>query len=122
MLHLAVQYYGESRFAKAEELLQALVRLCPDDARPWQLLGSIMILNNRRIKAEAYYQRALELKPDEPYTLVALAEIALDALRIDQALPLLKRLFALDPDSKLAPANRGRLLLKQAYERLQRAG
>ena len=51
-------------------------------------------------------------------TRAALAEIALDALRIDDARVHFERLFALDPDGAHPAANRARRVLFEARDRL----
>src|SRR5262245_46084009 len=96
LLAAAVRYYGDGAFAECEGVLRALIALAPDDPRPWQLLGSSQLLNNRRTKARASYERARALAPGDPYTLVALAEIYLDDLEIREAVAVLEDLFALE--------------------------
>jgi Flp pilus assembly protein TadD len=118
MLKLAVEHYSENRLGQAERVLRGLLAVEPEEWRAWQLLGSCLAVQGFRIAAEKVYRRALELNPDDPYSLVALAEIALDALRWDDAKPLFERLFAIDPDGRDPAANRGRQILAQAKARL----
>jgi Tfp pilus assembly protein PilF len=118
MLKLAVEHYSENRLGQAEKVLRGLLAAEPDDARAWQLLGSCLAVQGFRVAAEQVYKRALELDPKDAYALVALAEIALDALRWEDAKPLFERLFALDPDGTHPAANRGRRILAAAKERL----
>ena len=92
------------------------------DARPYTLLGSILIFRDHFREAAETLERAVELAPADPYVLVNLAEVYLDGLRIDDALPLLERLFALDPNRESAAANRGRQILAAAHARLAEGG
>jgi tetratricopeptide (TPR) repeat protein len=122
MLVAAVEYYSEGKYEECERLLRGLLVLEPEDPRPLKLLGSTLLLQDRRREAEIVYRRALDMDPEDPYALVAAAEIALDALRIDDALPLFERLFALDPDGAHPAANRGRKLLADAEKMLSSEG
>jgi len=119
MLRAALECYAESDFAQAETILAGLIALSDRDPRPFKLLASTLAVQGRHVAAERLYERAYDIEPDDPYTLVALGEIKLKALNLDEAIPLFERLFALDPDGTLPPANRGRELVKEAYARLK---
>lgn len=114
VLGQAVEHYSAGEFDRAAQLLLGYIVLDESDARPWQLLGSVYLLQNRHGEALAAYSKAHALLPDEPYTLVALAEIALSTLHFDTAAAHLKRLFELDPAGVHPAANRGRMLLQRA--------
>jgi predicted Zn-dependent protease len=118
LLERAMSQYEEGAFDEAKVILAGLRALRPDDARPPKVLGSIAILEGRTAQAEALFALAHHLHPDDPYVLVALAELRLGAYRIEQALPLLQRLFELDPQAQHPATQRGRFLAKQAYERI----
>ena len=117
MLKLAVEHYTESRLDRCEKMLRGLLALEPANARAWELLASCLAVQGYRRAAEQIYLRVLELEPNSPYALAAVAEIALDALRWDDAKRHLEKLFALDPEGKHPAANRGRLILEQAIRR-----
>lgn len=121
LLTLAANRYSEGELTAAEQILRGLVALEPDDSRPWALMGSVLFLQGFRAAAELAYRRANALEPDDPYVLVALAELALDALRWADALPYLQHLFGLDPEGEHPAANRGRQLLLEARHRLAHA-
>ena len=118
MLREAVEHYSAGRFEPCERILRGLLVVDPGDTRPWKLLGSTFLFQDRRREARAAYEQALALEPDDPYTLVGLAEIALDAMRIDEGVALLERLFALDPDGRHPAVNRGRQVLHRTHARL----
>jgi len=122
MLKTAVDHFSAGRFEEATRLLRGLIALDAADARPYTLLGSILIFRDHFREAAEILERAVELAPADPYVLVNLAEVYLDGLRIDDALPLLERLFALDPNRESAAANRGRQILAAAHARLAEGG
>jgi Tfp pilus assembly protein PilF len=116
-LQLAVDRYSEGDLGGCEQLAKGLIALDPDDPRPYKLIGSVLLLQSYRIAAERYYRQALELDPDDLYTRAALAEIALDALRMDDARTHFERLFVLDPEGEHPAANRARRVLHEARAR-----
>ncbi len=118
ILQKAVDAYSRGDWGETEKLLQGYIGIEPDDVRPWQLLGSTLLAQGQRRFAEKAYEKAYAIDPQDPYTLVALGEIALDALRIEDAKPYFEQLFALDKEGRHPAANRGRVILKQALERL----
>jgi len=122
MLRAALESYANGDFAQAETILVGLITLDDADARPIKLLASTCMVQGKHRQAEILYERALEVDPDDPYSLVALGEIKLKALKLEEAVPLFERLFDLDPAGELAPANRGRELVKSAYARLSGKG
>ena len=88
------------------------------DPRPFKLLGSCFLLQQNFEKAESTYNIAMELDPNDPYTLVALGELRLKGLKIAEAVPLFEKLFQLDPDGEHPAANRGRKLVQDYYEKI----
>ncbi len=112
LLRHAVEHYSAGRMREAEVVLAGLTLLAENDARPFKLLGSALLLQDRHTAAERVYTRACELDPKDPYTLVALGELRLKAYDIKGALPLFERLFALDPHAQHPAANRGRAIIK----------
>jgi len=121
MLRTAVECYGTGNFPQAETILVGLIALNEADPRPMKLLASCLLLQDRHREAEHAYERALELDPQDAYTLVALGEIKLKTLNLAEAIPLFERLFALDPDSSHPAANRGRQLVKSYYEKMSQS-
>jgi Flp pilus assembly protein TadD len=53
-----------SRPSQAEEVLQELVRLQPDNAATWFCLGNVLDSRQKRGEAEAAYRKAADLRPD----------------------------------------------------------
>ena len=118
MLRTAADAYTEGEFGTAITILSGLIALKATDSRPFKLLGSCLLLENRHTEAETTYAKALELDPEDPYTLVALGELHLKGLRFNEAVPLFERLFELDPKSEHPAANRGRKLVQDYYQKM----
>lgn len=120
MLAIAVEHYTEGRLPQCEKLLRGLLAAEPENTRGWELLGSCLAVQGYRSAAQQVYLRVLELAPNSPYALVALAEIALDAVRWNDAKLYLARLFELDPDGIHPAGNRGRKILQEGIQRFQK--
>jgi tetratricopeptide (TPR) repeat protein len=61
------KFYMESgKFQIAEKKLTALAKTFPQWPEPWTQLGYVEIARNQKVAAKNYFQRALELKPDDP--------------------------------------------------------
>lgn len=118
LLNTAIDCYSTGRFPEAEAILLGVTAAHPDEVRAWMLLGSTLMLQDRHTEAEQVYERAYALNPEDPYTLVSLGELKLNALKIDEAIALFGKLFAADPERKHPAANRGRKLVAEAHARL----
>ena len=118
MLRSAAECYTNGALGQAITILAGLITIEKSDTRPFKLLGSCFLLQQNHEKAETTYARALELDPEDPYTLVALGELRLKGLKIVDAVPLFEKLFELDPGGKHPAANRGRKLVQDYYEKL----
>lgn len=118
MLRSAAECYTNGELGQAITILAGLITIKKTDARPFKLLGSCFLLQHNHQKAEAVYTKALELDPEDPYTLVALGELRLKSLQILEAAPLFEKLFEMDPEGEHPAANRGRKLVQDYYEKL----
>jgi len=118
MLRNAAECYTDGKLGQAITILAGLITMEQLDARPFKLLGSCFLLQQNHEKAESTYCVALELDPEDPYTLVALGELRLKGLKISEAVPLFEKLFEMDPDGEHPAANRGRKLVQDYYEKL----
>src|SRR5688500_14586829 len=97
MLAAAADSYASGDGALAERILRGVLAAEPREVRAIKLLGTVLMVQDRRTEAEQVFRAALAIDPKDPYVLLAAAEIALAALRLRDALPLLNRLFRLDP-------------------------
>jgi tetratricopeptide (TPR) repeat protein len=100
----AVQLYTqvELKLGKADNAIHAWeqwINSHPNDAQAYALLGSLEETRNRD-KAQTYYQKALQLKPDQPIAANNLAYLMLETGKnIDMALSLAQTARRLTPDS-----------------------
>ena len=62
----AVLAYESGENAKAEALLQGLVRAVPNDPENWLRLGNLYARSNRPEDAAQAYQKSLMLNPNDP--------------------------------------------------------
>ncbi|HUG11815.1 MAG TPA: tetratricopeptide repeat protein [Opitutaceae bacterium] len=75
-------------FGQADEaaaLWERVITLAPDYLPARLRLGDIQLKSNRPAEAAANYQEALRLKPEEPYALLGLARLDLEAERWEDA-------------------------------------
>ncbi|MBI5511816.1 MAG: hypothetical protein HY903_23925 [Deltaproteobacteria bacterium] len=121
MLRAAVECYSAGQLAQAATILAGLIAMDKNDARPLKLLASCLLLQDRHREAEQTYERALALDGGDLYTLVALAELKLKALKLADAIPLFEKLFAADPAGTHPAANRGRQLVRAYHDKISRA-
>ncbi len=115
LLRTAVEHQAAGRLREAEAVLSGLMTLAAGDVRPVKLLASVLVLQNRQAEAAETFERAHQLDPDDPFTLVALGELKLKAGDLAGALPYFDKLFLLDPKSQHPAANRGRALIKEFH-------
>ncbi|MEM7352566.1 MAG: tetratricopeptide repeat protein [Acidobacteriota bacterium] len=100
--HLGNAYYWIGDYAAAERELGRSLELQPDFTFALRTLGDVYRAQGLRRQAEATYQtmRASAVGPsDEEAALVALADLALDVGRAEQAVELAEQALAVDPTS-----------------------
>jgi Flp pilus assembly protein TadD len=85
-LGCAVDLYQRGDLPAAERVLRGVLPLADDDHRPWALMGAVLWQQGAPAAAEIYYRHALRHAPHDPYTLLALGELAMRALRWSDAL------------------------------------
>ena len=99
----AERLYSEDRLDRARELLEILIRHCPDAAGFWSLLGVIHRRQDRIVPALQCLQRALDLDPDDKNALVNLGETLILAGKVIEGAGLLRALFEDGYDPALPP-------------------
>ena len=105
LANLAGLLFRRERFAPALETYQRLVAAAPDaPAEIWNNLGVCQKSLRQDAGAERSFRRALDLEPDSPRVLANLGFLYYDALRYEEARPLLARAHALDPARLLVAA------------------
>ena len=79
----------------------------PDFARPYFLLGEILVNLKRLDEAEENFRRALEIDPDQMKELNDFAELCFEQKRYREALDLFRVLLEVDPDNATTRSNIG---------------
>jgi len=121
MLRVAADHYADGSLSKAVEVLKGLVKMSPSDHRPFKLLGAVLFMDGRHSAAVEAYERAVELDAEDPYTLVALAELHLIMVQLPQAVRYLDALRKLDPKLEHPASSRARYLLEKHLARFGNA-
>ncbi len=115
---LAYEEYLRGRFLmstnnqlKAVEMLESSVARDPKQALAWAYLGKAYSVTASQYlgdggkyydKAQMAYEKALALKPDDPETLVLLANFLTEANRVEEAVPILRELTRTHPNYPFA--------------------
>ena len=103
---------GEMSEAK-DELIDAL-RLQPDDAWSYVILGNIYVKHDQDFATAArFFRRALELKPGDPYALNSLAAVSSELGESAEALRCFDEAIATHPQFANAWLGKAMLLQKQ---------
>lgn len=83
------------------QAVRRLMELAPDDWRTWDLAGQIAAIRSLPAEAEAHFQKAILLAPDQPDPHLHLAIFYLDQNMPDLAHHHLQRVCQLDPQGLL---------------------
>jgi tetratricopeptide (TPR) repeat protein len=97
---------------RAGEYLESKKAIMPGYAPYWAVLGEVLVKLNNTKNALTAYEKAIDLSPDEPDYLLSGAKIAAGLSNYSQAVDLLKRFLAHNPDHEEAET-----LLATAYLR-----
>lgn len=110
--------FMERDFARAREIVMALIRLAPDSVRLLQLAGAIELQAGAPLRAETYLARALQLAPDLVMARRLLTQAYLSSGQPEPALQTLAPLLrAPNPDAvALALAAEAHLLAGNTRE------
>jgi Flp pilus assembly protein TadD len=106
----AVRHYEAGRFAEAEMICNRVLEIESDDANAVYLLGEISHLHGNLDRAVELMERAIILKPGNPFFLNNLGEILREQNRPADAELLYRRALALKPDFTKAHNNLGNAL------------
>ena len=99
LLKLAVSYYNEKNYEKAQENYKKAIKVDPDNFTAYNGLGNLYRDENNNDKAEEYYRKALEL--NETYVLAYsnLAIMFIDNGQLDEARNIIEKGLQKIPDS-----------------------
>ncbi|MGB8098389.1 MAG: tetratricopeptide repeat protein [Terracidiphilus sp.] len=87
-----------TQYAQAEEQFRAMLRQCPGDAGGYSGLGIALDGEGDSTSAEAEFERALELDPNNFAALYHLGEMAIESGPPERAIDLLQKAAAQRPD------------------------
>lgn len=110
--------WGRMHPLEGLERYQAEIARHPDDADLRVGYGNALKFLGRTDQAEAEYQRAGELDPENPHVWHNLAELAADRGDYAEAIRLWQRVLEVTPHSKL-PAKERRLFLEAARDNMK---
>ena len=102
---LLLQSHDAAALGAARKEFEAELRLNPSDAAAEYQIGQILQAQGDRVGAAPHLERAIELRPDFPEPLVAVAKIRMEAKRYADAATLLERAVKIEPRSEVAHYN-----------------
>jgi tetratricopeptide (TPR) repeat protein len=115
LLQLAVALHQLGKPDKAEQALNQATRMAPRLARAWYLLGDFLRIKGRFTEAIDYYERGLELDPNNVSILEKTGEIRLQRNEPSEARTIFERILETDADNFAAHFNLGALKLRQQH-------
>lgn len=95
----AVKYIDRKDYIKANKALKAYTKSEPNDADGWNLYAFANRKMNKFEKAEAYYEKALNIDPDHKGALEYQGELFMQTNRQNLAEENLNKLISLCPNS-----------------------
>jgi len=101
-----VDLYAKGEFAMAAKMLEKSTELAPNYALSWAYLGKAFAANasfqlggaEHYRKAQAAFEKALSLQPDELEARIYMANMFTDTGRVEQAVPLLREALKANPN------------------------
>jgi rhomboid protease GluP len=106
-LHNAEQQLRKGDTAGALQELTEVVKLRPNYVPAWMLLGSAYLRTQQDDKAEAAFQRAVQLNPRNPAVLTPLGVLYLRSKRYEPARQAFQQVTELNPKDAEAQVNLG---------------
>jgi DNA-binding winged helix-turn-helix (wHTH) protein/TolB-like protein len=129
-----VDLYSQGDFVMAIKMLEASAQIDPNYALTWAHLGRAYTADasfgfggrDRYDKAQAAFQKALSLRPEQIETEIYMANLFTDTGRVEQAVPLLRNALQANPNHaethwELGYAYRFAGMLQKSVEACERA-
>lgn len=113
LVNLASAYHATGRFQEARRTLDAALQVDPRFAVAHHNLGNVLIDLGDRLEARRSYERAAALDPRYPDPVAAMAWIAGEEHRLDDARGLAERALLLMPQNVLARLTLAHVKLRQ---------
>jgi tetratricopeptide (TPR) repeat protein len=99
---LLLESHAPAALEAAQKEFEAELRLNPSDAAAEYEIGQILTAREKASDAAPHFAKAVELSPDFPEALVALAKTHMNARRYSDAILLLERAVRLQPNMESA--------------------
>ena len=106
-----LEHYQNGRFTDAENLSLEIIQDFPKHQFAWKVLGAVLGTTGRKSEAEAAYQTAVALSPQDAGAHNNLGNTLKALGRLDEALASYNQAIALKPDFAEAHNNLGNLSL-----------
>ncbi len=105
-----IDYYGTGRLPLAIENFEKSVSLDPKFARAWSYLGAAYMIDasihfggrEQYDKAQTAFEKATALNPNDPRPQILLSNILIDTNRVENAVPILRKIIGEHPEVALA--------------------
>lgn len=108
----AVKLYEKKKLMRARSYLEQLVKIRPENAQYWALLGVIWRRQKQRGPALKCLKRAAELDPTDFNTLVNLGETLVEVGQVPAGVGLLRAVFEEGFDPSKPPAEQDEMTIR----------
>jgi tetratricopeptide (TPR) repeat protein len=106
-INLATTLYYQAAYDSAAEILRAVVKQHPDEADAWNTLALVYVATQNWADAEACFNRAMELQPNNAWYSNNRGYLFLMQGELDKARADINRSLVLDPQNAWAYRNKG---------------
>jgi Flp pilus assembly protein TadD len=118
LISLGCDLLRQGNIEQARDVFELARRAAPGQGRLLTLCGVALQRCGEAERAEERYREALGVCPDDADALTNLAELALARLGYAEALPLLRRAIAADPEYRHPSSQRARALTMRVVQQL----
>jgi predicted Zn-dependent protease len=108
----AYEYYRRDQLARARDYLEKLVKMRPEQAQYWGLLGVIFRRQQRRAAALHCLKKAAELDEDDRNILVNLGETLVEVGQVPAGVEVLRAVFEAGYDPDKPPAEQDEFTIR----------
>lgn len=111
----AIQHYQVGNLQQAENICKELLKVQPQNADVFYLLGLIYCQNKNYDLAIASIEKSIQISPQNPYAYFHLGNIFIEKNQIDRAISLYQKATQLDPDFVHAYNNLGNAFSEKGF-------
>ena len=112
LLTIGWEHHQAGRYEEADRVCREVLRVEPENAAAWHLLGLVQFRLGRLDEAESAYRKALAVRPEFAEAHGDLGVMLATRGRLEEALEPLRRAVALAPESVDAHSNLGMALFQ----------